>query len=211
MAQALTHSSYVNENPDLISNERLEFLGDAVLGLIIGEKLYRDFPGYAEGQLTRLRAALVKKDTLAGIANSLKLGDYLYLGKGEEAGEGRMKPANLAGAMEAVIAAVYLDCGLTVTTTLILRLFAAEIETVISQGEPVDYKSKLQALIQSKYHLPPVYFTIEVKGPDHARQFTVEVKMEEKVLGKGTGPSKQIAEMNAARQALEKLKDTFTR
>ena len=209
LIQALVHSSYVNENPGLFRghNERLEFLGDAVLGLVIGEKLYRDFPEHAEGELTRLRAALVRRETLSRVAKSINLGDYLYLGKGEEANGGRAKPANLAGAMEAVIAAVYLDCGLTVTAALILRLFAAEIENVISQGESVDYKSKLQALVQSKYHLTPVYSTTEVKEPDHERQFTVEVKMDDKTLSKGSGRSKQTAEMEAARLALEQLGD----
>jgi ribonuclease-3 len=209
LIQALVHSSYVNENPGLTRghNERLEFLGDAVLGLVIGEKLYRDFPEYAEGELTRLRAALVRRETLSRVAKSINLGDYLYLGKGEEANGGRAKPANLAGAMEAVIAAVYLDCGLTVTAALILRLFAVEIETVIRHSEFVDYKSKLQALIQSKYHLTPVYSTTEVKGPDHERQFTVEVKMDNKTLSKGSGRNKQVAEIEAARLALEQLGD----
>ena len=181
-----------------------------MLGLIIGEKLYRDFPGYTEGQLTRLRAALVKKDTLARIANSLKLGDYLYLGKGEETGQGRMKPANLAGALEALLGAIYLDSGLETIEKSIDLLFTDELE-IIKKGITADFKSELQALLQSKYRQTPVYAVIEAKGPDHARQFTVEVKMEGKVLGKGTGLSKQLAEMDAARKALEKLKDTFTR
>jgi ribonuclease-3 len=211
LMQALAHSSYVNENPGLTRghNERLEFLGDAVLGLVIGEKLYRNFPEYSEGELTRLRAALVRRETLSRVAKSINLGNYIYLGKGEEANGGRAKSANLAGAMEAVIAAVYLDCGLTVTAALILRLFAVEIEAVISHSELVDYKSKLQALIQSKYHLTPVYSTTEVKGPDHEPQFTVEVIIDDKTLSKGSGRSKQIAETEAARLALEQL-ENFT-
>ena len=212
LIQALVHSSYVNENLDSAraSNERLEFLGDAVLGLVIGEKLYQDFPEYTEGGLTKLRAALVRRDTLYRIATSINLGDYLYLGKGEEANGGRAKSANLAGAMEAVIAAVYLDCGIEVTKALISRLFATEIETAVSNGDAIDYKSKLQALIQSKYLLPPVYSITEVKGPQHERQFTAEVKIDNKTLRKGSGRSKQIAETEAARLALEKLKGDFT-
>ena len=142
LAQALVHSSYSNENPGLKSgsNERLEFLGDAVLGLVIGDKLYRDFPAYAEGELTRLRAALVKRETLASVANSIKLGDYLCLGRGEEASNGRAKPANLAGAMEAVIGAVYLDSGPALAEKFILKLFAGEIDR-FTKGELVDYKS----------------------------------------------------------------------
>ncbi len=125
LEQALVHSSYVNENPGIApaSNERLEFLGDAVLGLTVAEKLYQDFPHSAEGEMTRLRAALVRGNTLARVARTIKLGDYLYLGKGEEASGGRRKPANLAGALEAMIAAVFLDQGLTITRDFILRLF----------------------------------------------------------------------------------------
>lgn len=210
LAHALTHSSFSNEHPGSESNERLEFLGDAVLGLVIGEKLYRDFPGYSEGRLTRIRSALVKRETLASIAESIKLGSYLYLGKGEEAGNGREKPANLAGALEAVIGAVYLDGGLDKAEALILSLFAGEIEK-LKTGDVIDYKSELQAVLQSKFRQPPVYTTIEAKGPDHARQFTVEVKIEDKVLGTGTGHSKQAAEMAAARAALEKPGSIFTR
>ncbi|MBN1368359.1 MAG: ribonuclease III [Dehalococcoidales bacterium] len=212
LARALVHSSYVNENPSLKSgsNERLEFLGDAVLGLVIGDKLYRDFPEYAEGELTRLRAALVKRETLAIVANSIKLGDYLYLGRGEEASNGREKAANLAGAMEAVIGAVYLDGGLALAEKSILRLFSGELE-ICKKTMVIDYKSELQTWLQSKYRQTPVYITIETKGPDHARQFTVEVRLDNKVLGKGSGHSKQTAETAAAQDALDKLKDTFTR
>jgi ribonuclease-3 len=212
LKQALVHSSYANENPDLTegSNERLEFLGDAVLGLIIGEKLYHDFPEHDEGKLTRLRSVLVRRDTLFHIAKSVKLGDYLYLGKGEAASGGQIKPANLASAMEAVIAAVYLDGGLSVAAELVLRLFAGEIENIINHDATIDYKSRLQTILQGKYQQTPVYSTIKVKGPDHARQFTVEVKMGDKTLGKGSGHSKQTAEMEAARAALEKMKDDFT-
>ena len=142
LEQALVHSSYVNENPDIApaSNERLEYLGDAVLGLIVAEKLYQDFPHSAEGEMTRLRAALVRGNTLARVARSIGLGDYLYLGKGEEASGGRRKPANLAGALESMIAAIFIDQGSIITGEVILRLFNKELQKVASQGSRVDYK-----------------------------------------------------------------------
>ncbi|MFC2071037.1 ribonuclease III, partial [Chloroflexota bacterium] len=130
LEQALVHSSYNNENPHSAStsNERLEFLGDAVLGLVIAEKLYIDYPDFSEGKMTKLRAALVRRETLAGIAKDIRLGDYLYLGKGEELSGGRNKPANLAATMEAVIAAVLLDSGITGATSFILRIFDIELQ-----------------------------------------------------------------------------------
>jgi ribonuclease-3 len=206
LEQALVHSSYVNENPDLapISNERLEFLGDAVLGLVVAEKLYQDFPRFSEGEMTRLRAALVRRDTLARVARAIGLGDYLYLGKGEEAGGGRRKPANLAGALEAAIAAICLDQGLTATKDFILRLLNPGLGKIVSQGLVVDYKSRLQELVQARGQQTPVYRVIEATGPDHDRRFTVEVKVGDAVLGRGSGKSRKAAETEAARMALEK-------
>lgn len=212
LEQAMVHSSYLNENPGsgLASNERLEFFGDAILGLIIAEKLYQDFPGLTEGEMTRLRAALVRKDTLARIARTLALGQYLFLGKGEEASGGRDKPANLARAFEALLAAVFLDRGLVITRKLVLKLFRGELEKVARQGRVIDYKSQLQEIIQSKYHASPSYRVIEAEGPDHARRFTVEAIGGGVVLGAGSGKSKKLAEAEAARAALEKLTN-FTR
>ena len=134
LEQALIHSSYVNENPGLAltSNERLEFLGDAILGSVIAEKLYQDLPSFTEGELTKLRATLVRRDTLARVARAIGLGDYLYLGKGEESSGGRHKPVNLAGALEAVIAAIYLDQSLVTAKNFILRLFSKELQKVVS-------------------------------------------------------------------------------
>ena len=146
LQQALIHSSYINENPGFAptSNERLEFLGDAVLGLIIAEKLYQDFPQFTEGEMTRLRAALVRQDTLARVARTIKLGDYLYLGKGEKAGGGQRKPANLAKALEAVIATIFLDQDPVTARNVILKLFKKELQRVASRGIEVDYKTQLQ-------------------------------------------------------------------
>ncbi len=212
LEQALVHSSYINENPDfaLTSNERLEFLGDAALSLIVAEKLYQDFPHFTEGEMTKLRAALVRRDTLARIARVIGLGDYLYLGKGEEAGGGRRKPANLAAAMEAVIAAIFLDQGSSIARDFILRLADSEIHKVVSQGTAVDYKSELQESIQAKEQQTPTYHVIEATGPDHDKRFTVEVRLGETVLGRGSGKSKKAAEAEAARSALEQLSTTFT-
>ena len=212
LEQALIHSSYLNEYPGTApaSNERLEFLGDAVLGFVVAEKLYQDFPGLAEGEMTRIRSALVRGETLAQVARRLKLGDYLYLGKGEEAGGGRGKPANLSGALEAVIAAIYLDRGLTVTRKLVLRWLAEELQEVVGQGKGVDYKSQLQEIIQSEYRSSPSYRTVQAAGPDHDKLFTVEVMIGDKVLGRGAGKSKKLAEMEAARDALERFNRDFT-
>jgi len=212
LEQALVHSSYINENPDfaLASNERLEFLGDAVLGLIVAEKLYQDFPHSTEGEMTRLRAALVRRETLARMARTIKLGDYLYLGKGEETSGGRRKPANLAGALEAMIAAIFLDQGSIATRDFILGLFNEELQRVTSQRARNDYKSQLQELIQAREQQIPAYQLVEARGPDHDRRFTVEVRVGDTVLGKGSGKSKKAAETEAARTALEQLSTSFT-
>ena len=212
LEQALIHSSYVNENPGLApaSNERLEFLGDAVLGLVIAEKLYQDCTHSNEGELTKLRAALVRRDTLTSIAKSINLGDYLYLGKGEEASGGRRKPANLAGALEAVIAAIYLDQGLSITQRFLLRLFDDRLQNVASHGVEADYKSQLQAIIQSRAQQAPTYHVVEATGPDHDKKFTVEVRVQDAVLARGSGKNKKAAEMQAACLALERLSTNFT-
>jgi len=212
LEQALVHSSYINENPGFApaSNERLEFLGDAVLSLVVAEKLYQDPPYSTEGEMTRLRAALVRRDTLARMARAIKLGDYLYLGKGEEASGGRRKPANLAGALEAMIAAIFLDQGSITTREVILRLFNEELQKVASQGGGVDYKSQLQELIQAREQQTPAYQLVEAMGPDHDRRFTVEVRAGDTVLGRGSGKSKKMAETEAARAALEQLVTNFT-
>ena len=208
LTQALTHSSYANENPGIAptSNERLEFLGDAILGLIVAENLFRDFPGMSEGEMTRLRSILVKQETLARVAESIKLGNYLYLGKGEEASGGRDKPANLARALEALIAAVYLDQGSAATEQLVLEILDTELLKTLYQGAIIDYKSQLQELLQAKTQQTPVYNLIETQGPDHNKNFTVEVRLGNDMLATGVGRSKKKAETEAARIALEKLK-----
>ena len=212
LEQALIHSSYLNEYPAEVpaSNERMEFLGDAVLGFIVAEKLYRSFPDMAEGEMTRVRSALVRRETLAHVAGSLEIGSYLYVGKGEEASGGRQKPANLASALEAVIAAVYLDRGLAVTRKLVLGWLAGEFQAVMAKKKGFDCKSRLQELAQSEYHSSPSYRTLQAAGPDHDKTFTVEVQIGGRVLGKGSGKSKKLAETEAARNALERLGGGFT-
>jgi len=212
LKQALVHSSYVNENPSLapVSNERLEFLGDAVLGMVVAAKLYADFPHLSEGEMTKFRAVLVRRDTLVRMARVVRLGDHLYLGKGEQASGGRDKPANLAGALEAVIAAIFLDQGSAIAQDFILRLFDAELQKVVSQRTGTDYKSQLQELIQAREQQTPTYHVIEATGPDHDKRFTVEVRLGDTVLGRGSGKSKKAAETEAARSTLEQLLTNFT-
>ncbi len=212
LEQSLVHSSYLNEYPGSApaANERLEFLGDAVLGLIVAEKLYQDFPDMQEGEMTRIRSILVRQETLAHIATGLKLGDCLYLGKGEEAGGGRRKPANLAAALEAVIAAIFLDSGLAAARKAVLGWLDKELGEVIGRGKGVDYKSRLQELVQSKYRSSPSYRTVQATGPDHDKLFTVEVRHGDRVLGRGAGKSRKLAETEAARQALEQPGGIFT-
>lgn len=212
LEQAVVHSSYINENPafPLGHNERLEFLGDAILGYIVADKLYQEFPDLTEGEMTKLRAALVRRDTLARVARSIGLGDFLHMGKGEEASGGRNKTPNLAGALEAVIAAAYLDRGADIGRELVLRLLDKELSKVISHGMSIDYKSRLQEIIQSRYQLAPVYRLVAEAGPDHDKIFTVEVIAGDSILGTGTGKSKKLAETEAARLALDKLGRDFT-
>jgi ribonuclease-3 len=212
LQRALVHSSCVNENPALfpVHNERLEFLGDAILDVIVTDKLYRERPGLTEGEMTRQRAAMVRRDTLARIARDINLGEFLCLGKGEEASGGRDKAPNLAGALEAVIAAVYLDRGMAVTRRMVVRLLQDEWATVTSRDTGIDYKSRLQELAQSRFQLTPVYRLTAEAGPDHDKRFTVEVEVNRQVLGRGSGRSKKLAETEAARLALKKLGNVFT-
>jgi ribonuclease-3 len=208
--EALTHSSYINENHKAASNERLEFLGDAVLGLIFAQKLFQDYPELEEGELTRLRSWLVRRSTLTNVARSINMGDYLLMGKGEETSGGRTKSSNLAGAMEAVVAAVFLDQGLENTREAIFRLFNTEMERLRHEQSAQDYKSQIQEMVQALYKLTPSYRIVNEAGPDHARQFTAEIMAGEEVLAQGNGRSKKLAEAEAARMALEKTAGTFT-
>lgn len=207
LQESLVHRSYLNENPGspLPSNERLEFLGDSLLGFVIAEKLYRECPDLSEGQMTKLRASLVKGDTLARLASSLGLGDYLLLGHGEEGSGGRKRKSTLAGLLEAVIGAVLVDKGFWAARDLVLRLFEDDIRDVILGKVSVDHKSRLQEVIQARLQVTPAYRTTGETGPDHAKEFTVEVLAGEAVIGRGCGRSKRKAEVEAARDALESM------
>ena len=213
LEQALVHSSYINENPaqTLGHNERLEFLGDAVLDFVVADKLYQEFPTLSEGEMTKLRATLVRRETLASLARNIKLGGYLYMGKGEESSGGRNKTPNLAGALEAVIAAVFLDRGIIAATGMINGLIAEEWGKLTSRGANIEYKSKLQELVQSKYQVTPAYRLVSESGPDHEKSFMVEVIVNSEVVGTGAGKTKKAAETEAARLALERIAGDFTK
>lgn len=206
LRRALTHSSYLNENPDfpLEDNERLEFLGDAVLDFVTGEHLYHRFPEMSEGHLTSLRAALVRTETLARFAGQLELGRYLLLGRGEDESGGRDRQATLCAAFEALVGAIHLDQGLKTTVDFIATLIKPEIKRVLQARLDKDAKSLLQELSQGLLQLTPVYRTVAETGPDHAKEFTIEVLIGGKVYGRGVGRSKQAAEQEAARMALER-------
>jgi ribonuclease-3 len=203
---ALTHASYLNEtNADAASNERLEFLGDAVLGFVIGHELFRLFPEAGEGVLTRMRADLVRGRALASAANRLGLGDYMILGRGEEAAGGRTREKNLAGTLEALIGAVYRARGYRSARSFILRILGPELELVRREGATIDAKSNLQHLVQARWHEPPEYVTLEGDPGGVGRQFTVAVKVGGVALGQGSGPSKREAQQQAAREAVARL------
>jgi ribonuclease III len=210
LTEALTHSSYVNENPGAACNERLEYLGDAVLGLVLAEKLYRDYPKQPEGDLTRLRARLAQRSTLAHLSATLHLGSYLRMGRGEGAGGGSEKPANLAGAFEALLGAVFVDAGWEAVKDCLLRLLAPEIAQLQREEFAPDYKSRLQEAAQLRFKITPNYTILSESGPVHDRQFTAAVLVGENTLAEGNGRSKKLAEAEAARLALEKLGETFT-
>ena len=204
---AMIHSSYANEHrgSGVASNERMEFLGDAVLGLVAGEYLYRMHPDAPEGDLTRLRAALVCEESLYEVAQSLGLGAYLKLGKGEESGGGRTRPSILADATESVFAAVYLDGGMEAARSLIDRvLLNREHEALVEQRRR-DYKTALQELVQRKPGQVLRYEMVDAAGPDHAKVFTFHVLLNDVPVGGGSGHSKKEAEQAAARAALERL------
>lgn len=206
LRQAFCHGSYVREH-DLgahESNQRLEFLGDAVLDLVLAEQLYLDCPELTEGELTKIKAALVRAEGLYEVARQLSLGRYLLLGHGEIESGGAEKPSILADCVESVIAAIYLSCGVETTRDFIERNFAG-MESRIKSGElTFDHKTDLQELVQAHGGHPPVYKTVETIGPAHRPTFMVDVLLNGHVAGSGSGPSKQYAEQNAAGHALKK-------
>ncbi len=204
LENALTHSSYANEHrrEGKTSNERLEFLGDAILGLVVAEHLYRTHPDKPEGELTKLRAELVCEKSLAEVAGRLELGQELRLGHGESHGGGSHRPSMLADAVEAVLAASYLDGGMEIPKGIITRLILGKEPTVSGNQ---DYKTRFQELVQRNRDQVIVYALTGESGPDHHKTFTVEVSLNGSVVGTGCGSSKKRAEQDAAREAIEKL------
>ena len=207
LEQAVTHSSFINENPAAAAgdNERMEFLGDALLNLFVAEKLYCDFPGLPEGRLSEIRVSLVRQEKLAEKALQLKLGDYLLLGKGEDASGGRGKRNNLADAYEALTAAIYLERGFDAARSFILRGFAEDIQAIKEGKYSPNFKALLQELTQAEFKTLPEYEIIEATGPDHDRIFCVSVSLGEVLLAVGSGKTKKTAESEAARAAYGKL------
>jgi ribonuclease-3 len=201
---SLVHRSYAFENGPMETNERLEFLGDAVLGLVVTDIAYRAYPGLSEGDLAKLRAAAVNMGALAEVADEINLGELLLLGKGEEASGGRAKASILADSLEAVIGAVYLDLGLDAAAGLIERLFGPRIEAWV-RGEGVrDYKTNLQELAAAEMSASPEYRVSE-RGPDHEKEFTAIVYLAGEAFGQGMGRSKKEAEQRAAEVAVGRL------
>ncbi len=206
--QAFTHKSFSNENTagKYLDNERFEFLGDAVLDLIISHLLMDIFPCHTEGDLTKLRAAIVNEKRIADLSRSLNLGEFILLGKGEDSTKGRAKKSILADTYEALIAAIYLDSGYKSVFKVIKKHFI-EILSSADQGTLYykDYKSQLQEYIQRAYKTTPKYVLINESGPDHKKSFEINITLKNKILGKGSGDSKKAATQNAAQDALEKL------
>jgi ribonuclease III len=208
--EAITHKSFSNEQILIDSsphNERLEFLGDAVLELIVSEYIFKHFPELAEGQLTRIRAEVVNERSLAEIGRSLGLGEYLLLGKGEEQSGGRQKRSLVADAFEALLGAVFSDGGFEKTRTVVLPLFLDIIHQAASRKEGIDFKTRLQEWLQARKQGIPVYKLISAEGPDHKKTFTSQVSCGGKILGEGRGKTKKAAEQEAARQALKGLEE----
>lgn len=201
---SLIHSSYINEHPldAPVSNERLEYLGDALLGMVIADKLYQDYPDMSEGDLTAARAAIVCGECLSEAALDLGLGKFLFLGQGEERSGGRANPSNLAAGLEALVGAVYLDKGYDVAKTFGLRVLTKQIDRVATESLPRDPKSVLQENMQADGRGTPIYRLLDETGPGHSKTFTVEVVVSGETLGQGRGHRKTDAEREAAREAL---------
>lgn len=205
LQNALAHSSYANEqwHNSLLSNERLEFLGDSVLGMLVARFLYTNFPQRPEGELTRMRADMVCEKTLAGVANTLNLGKHILLGKGEELGGGRQRNSILADAVEAVLAACYLDGGMEAAEAFVGKYILVQVPA--DHIHHVDYKTKLQELVQRKRDQVLGYTLVGQSGPDHDKLFLVDATLNGDVVGSGRGSSKKRAEQDAAKNAIVNL------
>lgn len=204
LKRALTHRSYLNENRSVDkSNERLEFLGDAVLELIVSDYLYREYSERPEGDLTSFRSAIVRTESLAQASRELGYGEYLRLAKGEEESGGRDKDYILANTFEAILGAIYIDQGYEVCKELVTKSLISKIENIVKNRLDIDSKTRIQEVVQSKYGRTPTYVVLKEHGPDHNKKFVVGVKVGNKIIGKGRGTSKQRAEEDAAKKGLE--------
>jgi ribonuclease-3 len=206
LTRALTHRSYVNEHPDALEdNERLEFLGDAVLDFVVGAWLYKTFPEMAEGEMTRMRSALVRTEQLAEFARSLDLGSAMRLGRGEDQAGGRRRDLLLCATFEAVIGALYLQADITTIQRLVYPMLEQTSDQIMQSSSSLDPKGRLQEWSQRQRLGSPRYLLVSINGPDHDRTFEVEVQIAGTVYGHGTGHSKQTAEFDAAQQALDRV------
>lgn len=204
--QAFTHRSYLNEHADASGhNERLEFLGDAVVELLVTQFLYDKFPEKPEGELTNLRAALVRRNTLSEVGKELHFEDYLRMSKGESRNEGKAKAMIISNAAEAFVGALFLDLGLKAVEKFVKKFLLPRLENIIADSTHIDAKSKFQEIIQERNGSTPHYETEETSGPDHDRNFVVGVYVDDKLIAKGEGKSKREAETAAATKALEKI------
>jgi ribonuclease-3 len=207
LRESLTHKSFSNERPgeSVPDNERLEFLGDAVLDLVVSRGIFHDFPALPEGELTRIRAEVVSEKGLAAIARELNLGSCLLLGRGEERSGGREKESLLADALEALLGAVFCDGGFDRVSSVIEASFGSAVALSASRKAGIDHKTRLQELVQARHGHPPVYVLTRTEGPDHQRLYTVEVRLDDRTIGMGQGRNKKGAEQAAACEALARM------
>jgi ribonuclease-3 len=207
LQQAMTHRSYTHEtdNNDIADNERLEFLGDAVLNFLSGDMLYARFPERSEGWLTRLRAALVRTESLRELAVECQLGDALRMGKGEENSGGRVRKTNLCAAFEALVGAMYLDQGIDTVREFVLPMLDKRLDKVIEEASYQDARTLLQEWSQAERGITPTYTIISESGPDHEKEYEAEVIIDEEIVGRGVGRSKRAAAQSAARDALQTI------
>ncbi len=201
LLEALTHKSYAIEKGESLNNERLEFLGDSIISAVVAQFLFKKFPNVNEGRLSKLKSQIVSRTNLSEWALELKFGDFILLSQGEEATGGRKRESLLGNMYEALIGALYLDQGFEKAKDFIMRQLSKKKRIIES-----DFKSRLQEIIQKKYKTPPNYFVTKEEGPDHAKLFTLEVRVNKKTLGLGVGRSKKEAEQMAAKEALKKIK-----
>ncbi len=205
LTRALTHSSAIMDNPELLSYERLEYLGDAVLDLLVTTLLYNSYPDKSEGWMTKVRASIVSETPLAQIARDINLGTFLILGKGTENAGGRELSSILSDSIEAIIGALYIDGGITVAQKFIIPYMESKLHDSIKQGKYFDYKTSLQELMQKNGNVSIKYELVKEEGPPHDRMFTTSVAVDGRKLGTGIGKSKKAAQQDAAKKALEEI------